>query len=103
MKDSTQFSAPDPTRVQLGPNRRREVRHKARGTVHFDVIDGLAGPFQGELVETSAHGMRVIHNCLRLERDMRIRFEHPYASGVARVVWNSRTGTSIESGFEILD
>jgi hypothetical protein len=103
MKEPPQFSAPDPSSSQSGPNRRREVRQDTTGTVEFDVIDEISGSFQGELIETSSHGMRMVHNCPRLERDMRIRFTHPYASGIARVVWNRRTGTSVESGFEIQD
>ena len=103
MKDHTRFSAPDPTSSQSGPNRRREVRQEATGTVKFDVINEIPGSFEGELIETSTHGMRMVHNCPRLERDMLIRFTHPYASGIARVVWNRRTGTSVESGFEVQD
>ena len=81
--------------------RRTEDRHAACGPVEFEVDGFFADQFLGELVELSAHGMRIIHNCLRLDRNMRIRFRHPFGEGVARAVWNRRNGTNVESGFRL--
>lgn len=100
MNETQPSSAPEPL-GNCPANRRREDRYASSGPVEFDVVNCFADQFHGELVEISAHGMRVVHNCLRLERNMLIRFRHPLGSGLARAVWNRRNGTSVESGFEV--
>ena len=99
MRASLPFSVPDSTIV--GQERRREIRYPVSGAVEFELMDCYDDqPYNGELVEVSASGMRMRHGCARLERDMRIRFRHPKGTGVARAVWNRRSGRSLESGFE---
>ncbi len=100
MRLSLPYSVPDSTTADA--ERRREIRRVVTGTVEFIVMDCYDDlPHQGELVEMSTRGMRMRHTCLRLERNMRIQFQHARGSGVARTVWNRRNGQNVESGFEV--
>ena len=100
VKETYPCTAPDSPSTCTA-DRRLEPRYAQRGPVQFEVMSCFAGYYRGELVEISAHGMRITHECFPLERGMRIRFCHALGAGVARVIWNRRSEQGVESGLQV--
>ena len=81
---------------------RREPRRSVHGAVM--VRFGAPQPFviHGKLVDLSASGFRMAHECAQLEAGQVVEFSHGYAAGQARVVWNRIHGQRVETGFLVV-
>jgi len=82
--------------------KRREPRFMTEGSVRIQ----LEGPVKAEilagLVDISSNGFRAIHTHAALTKGETVRFQHPSASGRARVIWNRITAQVVETGFLIV-
>ncbi len=78
---------------------RREPRLPAEGLILIS-LEGQT--ITGRLMDVSLSGFRATHTCAGLQSGTAVKFQHPAASGTARVVWNRISGAGIESGFLIL-
>lgn len=82
-------------------DQRREPRRTAEGLV----VVRFGQPeqeFCGRLVDVSASGFRIAHECACIETGQTVHFSHPEATGKARVVWNRIADQGVESGFFLL-
>lgn len=96
MKPSSSESRPG----VLVQERRTEPRHDAQGQVM--VTDEATGVCMiGELIDTSDSGFRASFNLPAPTSGTTYRFEHPFASGKARVVWSRIIEGAAEAGFFI--
>jgi hypothetical protein len=80
---------------------RREPRRPARGLV----VVRFGQPereVQGRLVDISASGFRIAHDCRTLETGQTVEFSHPEAHGKARVVWNRIAISGVETGLVLV-
>lgn len=82
--------------------KRREARCMADGEVRIVLEEPVEVEILGHLVDVSRSGFRAAHLHTTLTKGETVRFEHPTASGHARVVWNRIDGRSVETGFLIL-
>jgi len=100
----------NPARKDLGPrmfpipsDQRREVRVRAEGVANVRLRFPQPGAWtQVELVDISAGGFRLAHADTSFAAGQELEFEHPYAAGTARVVWNRILNGHVESGCMIL-
>jgi PilZ domain len=82
--------------------RRRYPRHSCSEPIR--IFGGGPVPFlvDGLLLDISAGGFRVTHQCRFLERGQEVAFEYPGHTGRARAVWNRILPERVETGFMIL-
>ena len=95
-------------RVPTAPEKRREPRRPAHGSVEVKWSDPVPSAIRGSLVDLSPSGFRMAHACAALEAGLVVEFSHDEAHGRARVVWTrvlarDATGHRVESGFLVLD
>ena len=87
----------------MNPALRRDNRKEPRRAADGDVRIWRSGPkqieIQGRLVDISASGFRMAHECNSLETGELVEFKHNEASGQARVIWNRISGQRVETGF----
>ncbi|MBY0504997.1 MAG: PilZ domain-containing protein [Bryobacteraceae bacterium] len=83
-------------------DRRREPREDAQGVVRLFTLEQERFVFEGEMRDVSASGFRLEHTNQRVRSGDEFRFESPYSSGLARVMWNRILDDSVESGFFIV-
>ena len=83
--------------------KRREGRQTAHGGLRLTLTGEPSSPIEGSLVDTSGHGFRAAHEHTGLVTGQEVEFEHPKARGRARVIWTRILGSSVESGFLVLD
>lgn len=83
--------------------KRLEERRTARGGLKLTLADDPSSPIEGALVDISRHGFRAAHNHTGLVTGQEVVFEHPATRGRARVMWTRIQGSSVESGFLILN
>ena len=79
-----------------------DQRREPRRSAHGQVVVRFGQPeqeFRGRLMDVSASGFRIAHECASLETGQTVEFSHPEAQGKARVVWNRIAGSGVESGF----
>ena len=81
---------------------RREPRIPAVGKVRIEIEDPLPEEVIGSLLDQSRSGFRALHQHASFHNGQVVRFEHPGASGTARVIWNRIAGNRVETGFLVL-
>jgi hypothetical protein len=81
---------------------RRELRRAANGPVTVRFGDQKISEVQGRLVDVSAGGFRMAHECITLETGQTVEFSHAEASGNAKVVWNRIVDQRVETGFFVV-
>lgn len=82
---------------------RREPRHPGRGIVHVRAENPGASDIRGKLMDVSASGFRMAHQCAALTAGQYVQFSHVEAKGRARVVWTRILAEAVESGFVVAD
>jgi hypothetical protein len=83
-------------------DQRREERRIASGRVHVRCSDPQPMEIEGQLIDISASGFRMVHTCISLAAGQMVEFAHPEAAGSARVMWNRVLAERVESGFFVL-
>jgi hypothetical protein len=81
---------------------RREDRRQAEGEVRVRFENPVSVELSGRLVDVSASGFRMSHDCVSLAAGELVEFSHPESAGRARVIWNRVFGERVETGFLIL-
>ena len=81
---------------------RREARRRGHGSVLVRSESPGSHDIQGRLVDVSASGFRMAHDCSALTAGQYVTFAHVEAKGRARVVWTRILKDSVESGFVLL-
>jgi hypothetical protein len=89
-----------PASVSLA-DKRREERHPGKGNVRVRGVNPPRLEIEGRLVDVSASGFRMVHDCSALTAGQFVEFAHVEAKGRARVVWTRIVSGSVESGFVI--
>jgi len=82
---------------------RRETRRRGHGSVLVRSESPGSHDIQGRLVDVSASGFRMAHDCSALTAGQYVAFTHVEAKGRARVVWTRILADSVESGFVLAD
>ena len=82
---------------------RRETRRRGHGNVLVRPESPGSRDIQGRLVDVSASGFRIAHDCAALTAGQYVAFAHVEARGRARVVWTRILDDSVESGFVVAD
>jgi hypothetical protein len=83
--------------------KRREARHPGSGSVLVRSETPGSRDIQGKLVDVSASGFRMAHECAALTAGQYVEFAHVEAKGRARVVWTRIVAQTVESGFVVAD
>lgn len=83
-------------------DKRREPRVPAEGNVRIEVEDPVREQVMGRLLDQSLSGFRAAHDHSSFQNGQVVRFEHPGASGIARVIWNRIADDRVETGFLVL-
>jgi hypothetical protein len=78
---------------------RREIRRQGHGNVLVRAESPGLRDIQGRLVDVSASGFRMAHDCAALTAGQYVTFAHVEARGRARVVWTRILDDTVESGF----
>lgn len=88
--------------AQLESERRREPRFGAEGEVSL-IIETATGDveFRGKLLDFSLHGLRVRHQCKELLPGQDVRVFFVWGEVVTKVMWNTPSGDSLESGLRL--
>ena len=87
---------------QATAEKRREPRLAAKGNVRILLEGPIEAEILGRLLDTSVNGFRAAHGHAALNKGDTVRFQHPSASGRARVIWNRITADTVETGFLIV-
>ncbi len=82
-----------------GPEKRREQRRRASGTVLVRCLAPHAKVIEGRLIDLSPSGFRMAHECASLQAGQVVEFSHHEAAGKAKVMWNRIVERSVETGF----
>jgi hypothetical protein len=83
-------------------DKRREARREASGQVRIVFTDPEPLEIDGRLMDVSASGFRMAHECASLRSGQLVEFAHPEARGRARVIWNRILAGGVESGFLVV-
>jgi hypothetical protein len=89
----------------LGPDRRREPRSIAHGSIDVIIEEPAAvGEFQAVLVDSSSGGLCIRHWSKELSRGQQVlvRSEH-FGEARAHVVWNWAIGPVVMTGLQLGD
>jgi len=84
------------------PEKRREPRREASGTVHVRFSDPNPVEIEGRLMDVSPGGFRMSHHFTSLAAGQIVEFAHIEARGRARVMWNRILAERVETGFLVL-
>jgi hypothetical protein len=87
--------------TQAVAEQRRETRRRGQGSVLVRPESPGSRDIQGTLVDVSASGFRMAHDCSALTAGQYVVFTHVEAQGRARVVWTRIIDNTVESGFVI--
>jgi|ERR1700719_1775448 len=82
--------------------RRAEERYAASGAITLTFDDPVHRVLQGDLLDYSKSGFRATHDHRALHTGDVVEFQHPFARGTARVIWNRILDVHVESGFLVL-
>ncbi|HLH40892.1 MAG TPA: PilZ domain-containing protein [Bryobacteraceae bacterium] len=85
-----------------GPEKRREQRRQASGTVRIRFEDPRPQEIAGDLVDVSENGFRMAHAFPSLAAGQVVEFSHLEARGMARVMWNRILEQRVETGFFVV-
>jgi len=102
-KAKAQMSHPEKDISAKLIDERRRPRRPCSGEV---LLLRDAHPFseiRGTLRDISEEGFRVAHHCAELSAGQQVRFTHPFAQGVATLMWSRVVGENVESGFLVSD
>ncbi len=80
---------------------RRSPRRPCSGEVLLFCDAHPFSEIRGTLRDISEEGFRVAHQCAELSAGQQVRFSHPFAQGVATLMWSRVVGENVESGFLI--
>lgn len=83
-------------------DRRREPREEADGLIRLFTIEQEHLVLEGQIRDISPSGFRLEHGNQRVRSGDEFRFESPYTSGLARVMWNRIMDSAVETGFFIV-
>jgi hypothetical protein len=86
-----------------GAENRREARYPGRGSVLVRSEGPGSRDIRGKLVDVSANGFRMAHDCTALTAGQYVEFSHVESKGRARVVWTRIVAEAVESGFVVAD
>jgi hypothetical protein len=81
--------------------KRKEVRRPGQGNVVIQWANPRLQEIEGKLVDVSASGFRLVHQCAGLTAGQEVEFSHREAKGRARVVWTRILSGAVESGFVV--
>jgi hypothetical protein len=95
-------SSAEPSSAQLASEQRRESRRTANGPIVVRFGQEQSFVVHGHLVDVSASGFRMLHQCTTLETGQIVEFSHPEASGTARVMWNRIVDRMVQTGFFVM-
>ena len=84
------------------PEKRWEPRLMTESSVRIQLEGPVEAEIRAGLVDISSNGFRAIHTHAALTKGETVRFQHPSASGRARVIWNRITMGGVETGFLIV-
>ena len=82
--------------------KRRETRRPASGSVRVKFTDPAPLEIDGKLMDVSANGFRMVHDCASLRSGQIVEFAHIEAKGRARVMWNRILDRTVETGFLVV-
>lgn len=82
--------------------KRREERRFATGEVHVKFIDPEPLEIDGKLMDVSASGFRMWHDCMALCSGQLVDFTHIEAKGRAQVIWTRILAEGVETGFLVV-
>lgn len=85
-----------------GPENRKEPRRSASGAVRVKFSNPQPFEIQGHLIDISASGFRMSHECTALETGQIVEFAHVESSGRARAMWNRIVDARVETGFLVV-
>ncbi len=80
-------------------DQRKEPRRAADGAVRVWFANPEPFEIQGQLLDVSASGFRMAHDCSTLQAGQMVEFAREEAAGRARVMWNRIVNAHVESGF----
>ena len=87
---------------QLRPERRREKRESSSGQVIM-IFEDTHARVTGTLMDVSPGGFRIQHEYAEVSLNQIARIQYSEGEKRARVVWNRRAGSEIQSGFMNID
>jgi hypothetical protein len=82
--------------------RRGAPRVPATGRIQLSFEDPDPTVVEGELVESSATGFRVVHDSKSVSPGVEVEYRHKGTNGQARVIWTHVLNERRVSGFLIL-
>lgn len=84
------------------PDQRREARRIASGKVLVKFTDPEPLEIDGRLIDVSAGGFRMKHDCQSLHSGQLVEFAHIESKGRAQVIWNRILAGGVETGFRVV-
>jgi hypothetical protein len=86
----------------LPSDKRRETRRLGTGKVRVRFTDPQLLEIDGKLMDVSASGFRMKHDCTSLHCGQFVEFAHIEAIGRAQVIWNRILAGGVETGFLVV-
>jgi hypothetical protein len=83
--------------------KRRETRRPATGSVRVRFANPEPQEIRGRLIDVSAGGFRMAHDCRSLATGQMVEFVHVEAAGKAQVMWNRILEDRVETGFFVTE
>jgi hypothetical protein len=80
-------------------DQRKEPRRPAEGDIRVWFANPEPFEIQGQLLDVSASGFRMAHECSILQAGQMVEFAREKAAGRARVIWNRIANAHVETGF----
>jgi hypothetical protein len=80
-------------------DQRKEQRRPAEGVIRVWFANPEPFEIQGQLLDVSASGFRMAHECSTLQAGQMVEFAREKAAGRARVIWNRIANAHVETGF----
>jgi hypothetical protein len=81
--------------------KRAEERRPGKGNVMVRWMNPRPLEIEGRLLDVSASGFRMAHDCTALTAGQDVEFAHVESKGRARVVWTRIINRMVESGFVV--
>ena len=82
--------------------KRREARRLTTGEVRVKFTDPVPLEIDGKLMDVSANGFRMSHDCAVLHSGQVVDFIYVEAKGRAQVVWTRILAGGVETGFLVM-
>src|SRR5579863_5442647 len=84
-------------------DRRSERRYRGQGPLKLSFDDPAPREIVGRLLDYSQSGFRAAHKCAALRPGQVVVFQHAFAGGKARVMWNRIANARVETGFFVIE